>query len=59
MNELRNEILKHYPTIAAFAKDAKISNTRLYDIMNGKAKLTPIMKRRILLSLKARERDAK
>ena len=56
MEELKAKIKQLYPTVASFCRDAKISDTQMYDILNGKKKLTPIMKRRILLALKARER---
>jgi hypothetical protein len=56
MEELKAKIKQLYPSIDAFCRDAKISRTRMYELCSGKAKLTPIMKRRILLALKARER---
>lgn len=56
MEELKAKIKQLYPSMDAFCCDAKISRTRMYELVSGRAKLTPIMKRRILLTLKARER---
>jgi hypothetical protein len=56
MEELKAKIKQLYPSMEAFCRDAKISRQHLNDVLNGKKKLTPIMKRRILLTLKARER---
>ncbi|MBQ7815934.1 MAG: hypothetical protein IJ339_01075 [Oscillospiraceae bacterium] len=56
MGKLKDEILSLYPSMAAFADDAKISRKHLYDIVAGKAKLTRIMERRIKLTLADKRR---
>lgn len=56
MENLKKRILELYPTVASFCREAKISDTQMYDIINGKKKLTPIMKRRIWLALADKER---
>lgn len=56
MKDLKQRILRLYPNIASFCRDAKISDTQIYDIISGKKKLTPIMKRRIWLTLADKER---
>ena len=52
----KEEILKLYPSIAAFCADAKISETQIYGLLNGRLKLTRIMERRIRLALEAKAR---
>lgn len=52
---INQEIKRLYPNITAFCADAKISQAQIYAVLGGKRKLTPIMERRILLALKARE----
>ena len=56
MEELKAKIKQLYPSMDAFCRDAKISRTRMYELCSGRAKLTPIMKRRIWLALADKER---
>lgn len=55
MEQLKQEILSLYPTLAAFAREAKIHKGVLYKVFNEGKKPTAIMERRIRLALKEKK----